>query len=664
MRAAALLVLAGLAACASRGDVEPEADGEGDGKATVAVRFEGRKELAERDLLAAARRELASYREKGRRPADAADAAYSMELLYRDEGYAHAGVSFAQRPDALLFKIEEGPLVRLGPVRLEGVAQVPYSELEPLVEFEGPAFGEPVFRRSEVEAAASEVEAAYLLRGFLDVEVEDPDVDFSDDRARANVRIRVREGKQYVVERVEWEGVDPPDDDRTEGEPYHVRVPAQVAARVRRRLLDAGHQRAEVDYETEIDRERARAVIRIRAKPGPVVRLHALRFEGQERTRERFLRRRVPLSVGDVVAQRLLDRGLDNLFRSGLFSQVRPHLASKGEDETDLTIELEELKARTLDFELGYGSYELARGAVRYRDRNLFGLGRTLATEARVSVKSYAANALFKDPFLLGNRNTLEIGVGYLVREEPSFDLEAIDFDFIVSRDFEGPYDARFGYRVRFEEAENAPEDQEEGFIRTAGLFLSVRRDTRDSLVLPNAGSIIRFGILWSSPSLGADLDFLEVELRATKHVRLGERVVLAVGANLRTREILNEDANLPIQERLFLGGESSIRSFRESELGPFDADGDPLGGLTSLEAHVELRVRVWRGLHVAMFYDVGNIAVRSFAFEGPPGHAVGLGLRYYLAVGPIRVDFGYNPGRRFAADESWAIHLAFGFAF
>jgi hypothetical protein len=32
--------------------------------------------------------------------------------------------------------------------------------------------------------------------------------------------------------------------------------------------------------------------------------------------------------------------------------------------------------------------------------------------------------------------------------------------------------------------------------------------------------------------------------------------------------------------------------------------------------------------------------------------------------VGTLRLDVGYNPGRRFAADQPWAIHLAFGFSF
>jgi outer membrane translocation and assembly module TamA len=65
-----------------------------------------------------------------------------------------------------------------------------------------------------------------------------------------------------------------------------------------------------------------------------------------------------------------------------------------------------------------------------------------------------------------------------------------------------------------------------------------------------------------------------------------------------------------------------------------------------------------------ALFYDVGNVGPSSFELGRKFGHALGFGLRYRLPVGPLRLDFGYNPGERFAAQDSWALHLSFGFSF
>ena len=126
-------------------------------------------------------------------------------------------------------------------------------------------------------------------------------------------------------------------------------------------------------------------------------------------------------------------------------------------------------------------------------------------------------------------------------------------------------------------------------------------------------------------------------------------------------------DESLPIGERLFLGGEDSVRSFTRDDLGPRDANGDPTGGLTRLYGNIELRFRPFprhRAFEFATFYDVGMVHEDPWSVGGPAGQAIGAGLRYRTPVGPIRFDYGYNPGDRLGADHPYALHLAVGFAF
>lgn len=663
MRAWALLLLLG-AACATTAAPEEPASAE-------EIVVEGNRHVSRRDLLASARRELRSFATHGRREADAADAAYSMELLLRERGFAHGKVSFALADTRLLFRIDEGPLAHFGTISYRGLAAFPRAELDLYFRFGGGgAFGtgEPLFRRSELDAAVSEVERFYLLNGFYRVEIEEPEITWNEERTKADVTLTIHEGPEYTIARVEFEGIEPMDVGLS-GQPFHVRLPLEAAARVRRKLLDEGRQRVRVRSSSRIDDERAEAVIVIRVAPGPKVRLRDVAFEGQQRTKEGFLRRRIPIAEGELVLQRLLDRGIDNLYRSGLFSLVRSEVKPVGADQGDLAIRLEELPAKSIDFELGYGSYELARGAVRFRDRNIFGIGRRISLEGRASVRGFGVDFGFEEPYLLGDHTTLEFGAGYERREEPSFDLETASLDMTATRRFEGsPYRLRAGYGIRLESAKNAPEGEDFGTTRTAGVFARLQRDTRDSILIPTGGSVSELSMAWSSPTLGADLDFLELGVEASRYFPLGERTVLAVGFRFRTREILDDAPDLPIQERLFLGGESDVRSFDESELGPVstaaDSLGQPRGGLTSSYASIELRRQLRKQFHGALFYDVGNVARRAFSWEGTAGHAIGVGLRYYFPVGPLRVDFGWNPGNRFAMDRAWAIHFAFGFSF
>jgi outer membrane translocation and assembly module TamA len=76
------------------------------------------------------------------------------------------------------------------------------------------------------------------------------------------------------------------------------------------------------------------------------------------------------------------------------------------------------------------------------------------------------------------------------------------------------------------------------------------------------------------------------------------------------------------------------------------------------------MRYRLSGNLWGAGFVDVGSVSAQEWNIDWPLGQALGGGLRYVLPVGPIRLDGAYNPGERFAADRSWAVHLSVGFTF
>jgi len=658
VRRAALFVVLAAAACASPPPVEEAEPG-------PEVTFVGNDRVGDWALRAAARRELAAFRES-RRPADAADAAYSMDLELRERGHPHGKVTFAIGPDRVTFTVDEGPRAYLDEVRFEGRESVPPDTLLRFFEFEGAGAlgtGKPLFRLAAIEGATGKVERFYLREGFHDVQIKAPAVTWNEDKTLATVTITVDERRWYSVAAVEFEGMEPVELDLV-GRPYHARLPVAAAALLRSRLHNEGRIFSEVTAAAEVDEATGRVVIRLRVARSPEVRLRKLEIEGNEQTREWFLRHRIPLKQDDLVRQNLLDQGIDNLYRSGLFNTVRTHVDRVAPDLADVKVSLEEMKARTVDFEVGYGSYELARGAVRYRNRNLFGTGRRLRAEIKGSVRSYGAELGIEDPYLLGEDNVLQVSGGYEHREEPSFDYESYRADVVVRRTFSRKWGARIGYRIRDEQASNlSVPGLDLGFVTAAGLFTAIRRSTTDSFLLPTRGSNAELGIFWSSPSLGADLDFIEPDLRLTQLFSLGSRTVLGFGARYRTRHILNSLPTLPIQERLFLGGANDVRSFYRSELGP-SVGGEPLGGLTALNASIELRQGLWRDFYGALFYDIGWLSPNSFSVNVPPGQGIGIGFRYYLPVGPIRLDIAYNPARLFAASSRWGIHLAVGFSF
>ena len=137
---------------------------------------------------------------------------------------------------------------------------------------------------------------------------------------------------------------------------------------------------------------------------------------------------------------------------------------------------------------------------------------------------------------------------------------------------------------------------------------------------------------------------------------------------------------DLPLAERFFNGGENTVRSFKQSDLGPQD-NGDPVGGLAYNVINIELRQRLIGNLTGSLFLDLGNVSpdrslekydsksdimsdTFSEYFENfRPG--VGFGLQYQLPVGPARLDFAFNPDRDSDRGEDFFVfHFSVGMAF
>ncbi|HEX3132492.1 MAG TPA: BamA/TamA family outer membrane protein, partial [Planctomycetota bacterium] len=343
---------------------------------------------------------------------------------------------------------------------------------------------------------------------------------------------------------------------------------------------------------------------------------------------------------------------------------------------TIIELLLKENPSKRVDLSVGYGSYEQLRGGLEYVDDHLFGRGLRFNTGVNGSLKGWGADAGLLDPYLLGPGRTIGVDVLYSEREEPSFSHQESNATLTATQKAKPtfdpvPYELRATYAFTREEdfaiAGALAGEERQGGYTTSAIGLSVRRDARvPKIVDPDSGTYVQIGSLVSAKPLGADVQYAEFSASAFGAVNPAPWLVATIHVAGTTRHPLDGES-LPIGERLFLGGEDSVRSFTRDDLGPRDADGSPTGGLTRLVGNIELRWRPFirhRAFEFATFYDIGMVAPDPWTVSGPPGQAIGAGLRYRTPVGPIRLDYGYNPGDRLGADHPYALHLAVGFAF
>lgn len=645
------------------------------------VQIEGNNKLSARDLLRAATDEEADLIKNGFRRAEVDDMAFQMEMYALAQGYPLARVRWkADVRDRVLyatFQVAEGPYCEIKGVVLEGASHFP---AEQLTKFFYPSDFDlrdqhPAFVASRVNSAPGSIKTLYRAQGYRDVQVDAPSIEFNDARTEAYVRCTLQEGPQFVIRKIDYTGHTTISENVLQemnadliGQAYFPRRAFELSKRIEDHYADLGYADAAVEVETRADVETGRVEFAAQIVEGVRVRLGDVRVRGNARTNESFLRNRLELRPGEWSNRSKREESFRNLYRTGLFNRVQIELVGEGEVR-NLEIEVEEGYHKEFIVEPGYGSYEKLRLLLGWRNKNIFGTGRILRAELRPSMKSLNALVGVTDPWLFESNVELDAPLFYRRRQEPSFTREEAGLAFQFRYPVHRQLSLLWGYRVTrsqvSSESAGLPPDILIGDTTLASVFAGPRYDTQNDYFNPTRGGQAWLQFEIGSDLVGSQVEYLRGEIKLSHQWPLNSDETRVFAAGYRTAAILptgNTD-EIPLQLRLFNGGENSVRSFNESRLGPVDSVGAPLGGEVFNTVNLELRQQLSGALWGGLFVDAGNVSLSRSDWFGDFRTGVGLGFRYLLPVGALRLDWGYNPTARDDEDEH-VLHLSVGMAF
>ena len=330
------------------------------------------------------------------------------------------------------------------------------------------------------------------------------------------------------------------------------------------------------------------------------------------------------------------------------------------------------------------------------------------ATGGALGFNEYRALATYREPRAIG-RDWDVLVSGFVEQAiRPGFDLFSRGVTAQVTRSSGVATGTAVGYRLGNNDTSNRELNREDENIvdrlfpnvRLSSFTASQVRDTRDDPVNPSIGSLVTFESEVAARKIGSEVGFSKSFVSGSVYRRAPgvPRIVMAAGARLgvawgfpRTLDVVATPAQgtmpasgslaLPISERFFAGGNTTVRGFALDRLGSprtrtggtIDQDGFPQGGNAMVILNSELRIRVTPALGVVTFLDAGNVYDRvEHVSLGRIRGGAGFGVRYNSPVGPLGFDIGFKLGERhFFGDETnrqqeqlWALHFSFGQAF
>jgi outer membrane protein insertion porin family len=364
----------------------------------------------------------------------------------------------------------------------------------------------------------------------------------------------------------------------------------------------------------------------------------------------------------DLLHRRALD--------TGIFSRLDVDPLMLGPDTMALSIEGEEAKPKTLGFFGGYETFFGPIAGIEARHVNFMDTGDSVGLRAEIRGTGANGSLQWTDPAIFGSRNVLSAGLA----------LESFTFKdyYRVSLGLRTSLTRRFNRHITTEvfsnisvnavgsdiltEAELGPEEY--GTLTAGGRLVL---DYRDNPLNTRKGWLAGLAVEGGFDQGGEeDINFVRTDFNASWYHPLGASWRLALGARASSLQSSGSVESVPIDLRLFNGGGTSVRSFAEREMGLKSAEGDtPLGGLATTIFNAELSYTIIQNLEVAAFADAGSVNrddASIFSAEDLR-YAVGMGIRYQLPIGPLRVDYGINPNPK-EGEAFGALHVTFGFAF
>ena len=585
------------------------------------------------------------------------------------------------RPESVTFICRPGILQYYESVQVEGVTVIESGRLEDFFIPSGVLFSsrkDRAYTPESLDQRISRLMAAVRSYGHAEVRLVSREVEMDPDTGATVVRLGFDEGPPHRVGRVSLEESRPEGtslelpEEGLEGEVYSESVRREVRQDVLNQLYRAGYPDAEARVEEKRHSPGDDGVVRVdlflQLDPGTRVAFAGSVFEPEGIMKRSVLERQTRLEELEAYDLIAVEEGRRRLLSLGVLGGVDLKHEVLSPTRRRAVYRLDPLPRKKLSLRLGYGSYEQLRAGVIWEHRNLFSRAHRYELEVKRSFKSFNADGTYLIPHFFDKRVTAYARLGHEYREEITFEQETSEVVFGASRKLVLP-GAEVSLEYGFERLDTtrdpgssfeAPDD-----ARVSSISLRFVLDRRDSVLFPTRGFDAGIRVKSAFDTFGSESRFDKIELSGSYHRSLGGALYLHAGLKYGT--ILSRAPSstyLPFGERFFPGGANSVRGYRRGEASPLDLDGSLVGAESFLLGQVELEQRILRNFSLVAFWDgVGLSRDQTSLPEEEFLYSIGLSLRFRTVVGPVRLEYGYNPEAR-DNDPSGALHFSVGFPF
>jgi outer membrane protein insertion porin family len=372
--------------------------------------------------------------------------------------------------------------------------------------------------------------------------------------------------------------------------------------------------------------------------------VNRITFVGNTTTRDNVIRRELNLLESGVFNTQALKYSIKRLNQLGYFKPLEGNAISVEktpgvENKVDVQLKFEEQNRNQLTFGAGVSQFDGFFGQLSFQTSNFLGRGETFTVSAQQGDRAKNYQVAFTEPFLFDRPITA--GIDLYIREIRyinQFTQASVGGNVVYGFQV-APY-ARmfFNYSLENVKVKDLNPLYLSPAVRAGNPFLedslligegghrtiskigpSFVYNTVDSPIFPTAGT--RYTLSMDVAGIGGNTNFVNPRAEGVWYKPLNKRTSLGFRAQMEYITPFGSTRELPIFERVFLGGEYSIRGFDIRTVGPRDpATGLVVGGNKSLLFNAEYLINIAGPVRLVLFYDAGQVRDRgdSFGWKEP----------------------------------------------
>jgi len=401
-----------------------------------------------------------------------------------------------------------------------------------------------------------------------------------------------------------------------------------------RRALDRGYLDSFYTvHSVEVATKENAATIRLTLDTNIRYSLGPVTFSDNTIIAEDMLRRYLPFKQGDPYSPTALFDFQNALYDTDYFAvaevQSRREMAENNEVPIDVTLTAKDRNRYTAG--VGYSTDVGPRGTLGWQQRRINQRGDRFRTELRVSEVKDSFSALYAIP--IRNPRTDKVEFSATWNSETQTDREDETYVYGVSRTISRRQNWAETVFLNYQtDAYRLLTDTGHSRFLIPGIIWSYSR--ADNRIYTWNGLKLSLELRGTHPDLFSDSHFAQILTNGKWITRISEKSRLLLRGEAATTQF-GELNTLPPSLRFFAGGDQSVRGYDYKSLSP-----DSLGGEQLLVGSAEYEWRFTSDWGAAIFTDAGN-AMNNWTT--PLAKSVGLGVRWYSPVGPLRVDLAQS---------------------